>query len=312
MLSVLADDLTGAADVLGECAAVGRRGWVRLGDRLAPEGALLVAIDLDGRDCDEPTAADRVRDAVRALRGPLYLKIDSTLRGHVRSTVEAAVTTRRQQRPGVPAVACPAFPAQGRTVEDGRVIVHGRALPGPSLSEVFAGLDVEVADARCDEDLAALVARVDHPDMVWIGSAGLARYVAARRCPLTAPPVRRACRRVAVIIGTDHAVTRAQLAQLRASHELASILAGDPADPTFLPAARRLVAGCDGLVLTGGATARAVLTATGIDLLHVGGTVAPGIPWAVPGDDDLVVVTKSGGFGDDGALVAAVRFLRSS
>jgi uncharacterized protein YgbK (DUF1537 family) len=311
VLTVLADDLTGAVDVLGECAAVGRSGWVRLDHAPAPPGAPVVAIDLDGRDRDESAATERVREAVRATPGLLYVKIDSTLRGHVRASVEAALATRREQHPRAHAVVCPAFPAQGRTVEDGRVVVHGRPLPGPSLRELLDGLDVEVADARRDEDLADVAARADDPDTVWIGSAGLAAQLAVRRCPPSPPPQRRACGTVAVIVGTDHAVTRAQVAHLRAHDGDARILVGDAADPEFGSAAQRLVDRSDGLVLTGGATARAVLATAGVDLLHVGGHVAPGIPWAVATRAGLVVVTKSGGFGEDDTLSAAVGFLRS-
>ena len=73
--------------------------------------------------------------------------------------------------------------------------------------------------------------------------------------------------------------------------------------------------GCEvsGLVLTGGDTARAVALALGARGLLVEREVLPGIPQSRllggsrPG---LAVVTKAGGFGDDGCLAEAVRFLR--
>ncbi len=67
-----------------------------------------------------------------------------------------------------------------------------------------------------------------------------------------------------------------------------------------------------GLVLTGGDAAIAVSRAVGAEALWLGGEVQSGVPWGrlagglAPG---LPVVTKAGGFGDDGALLAAMRFL---
>ena len=66
-----------------------------------------------------------------------------------------------------------------------------------------------------------------------------------------------------------------------------------------------------GLVLTGGDVAFAVSAALEADALWLRGEVQPGIPWGhyvgglAPG---LAVVTKAGGFGDDGALLEAVTF----
>jgi 4-hydroxythreonine-4-phosphate dehydrogenase len=58
------------------------------------------------------------------------------------------------------------------------------------------------------------------------------------------------------------------------------------------------------LVLTGGATARAVLSARGVGSLELLGELAPGIVVARPDDDARTrVVTKAGAFGDGQALV---------
>ncbi len=311
MLTVLADDLTGAADTVGECAAVGGGGWVQLRTIPTTRPSPLTAIDLDARDADTATVRSRFATAVAHAPGTIYVKSDSTLLGQFRAAVEAALTTRRRWHPHARAVVCPAFPAQGRTVEGGRVMLHGTPVLGPDLTELLDGLDVEVADAHSDADLAALAEHADDPDLVWVGSAGLAPHLAARLGVASPPPARRACHAVAVIVGTPHTTTRAQVEHLRAGDEAVTILYGDPADAGFVPAATGLAARSDGLVLSGGATARAVLVALGCDRLHVGGTVAPGLPWSVAVGHDLVVVTKSGGFGGADALAAAVRFLRS-
>jgi uncharacterized protein YgbK (DUF1537 family) len=67
-----------------------------------------------------------------------------------------------------------------------------------------------------------------------------------------------------------------------------------------------------GLILTGGDVAMAVCSALRCSALWLCGEVEPGIPWgrllngARPG---LPVVTKAGGFGDQQALVRAIRYL---
>ena len=57
------------------------------------------------------------------------------------------------------------------------------------------------------------------------------------------------------------------------------------------------------LVLTGGETARAVLTTAGVSRLVVTGELEPGVVRAHVPELDLDVVTKAGAFGDPDALV---------
>lgn len=71
--------------------------------------------------------------------------------------------------------------------------------------------------------------------------------------------------------------------------------------------------GVASLVLTGGDTAAMVLRALGAESIEVLGEVVAGVPWGrVSGGlaDGRFVVTKSGGFGDEMALVEAVKFLQ--
>ncbi len=69
-----------------------------------------------------------------------------------------------------------------------------------------------------------------------------------------------------------------------------------------------------GLVITGGETAHQVCTALGATAIEVTGQVLPGLPagrLALP-SGVLALVTKSGGFGDAGALLAAAEALLRS
>jgi uncharacterized protein YgbK (DUF1537 family) len=66
-----------------------------------------------------------------------------------------------------------------------------------------------------------------------------------------------------------------------------------------------------GLVMTGGETARAVLTAAGIDGLRLRGEVEPGVPYGIGiGAFEIPVVTKAGAFGDRQTLLRCCAALR--
>jgi 4-hydroxythreonine-4-phosphate dehydrogenase len=312
-LVVVADDLTGAADTAAAFAA--HAGPVPLSlasDRPLPAGAV-VAVDTDGRATDATTAGQRTAAVVAAARAggrAVYLKVDSTGRGHLAATVAAAAA-------GAPGevVVCTAFPALGRRVAGG--VVHGPSGPRTDLRAVLATIPrVRVADAATDEDLAALVAATA-PGVTWVGSAGLARHVAARLPAPTAPAVPSAAPDVApatvvaVVAGSQQHTTAAQLRHVAAA--AASLHRIDPRDAAQVAAAVEALRGVDALVLTGGHTARAVLAGLGLEQLTVQGEVETGIPWSTASlhGRTLTVVTKAGGFGDEHSLARAVAFLRS-
>lgn len=127
MIGVIADDLTGAA----ELGAVGwRHGWraelVRNGE---PSGeADLVCVDTDSRSCDAAGAARRAAQAARMLRAAgaewIYKKVDSVLRGQVTAEVEAVMRQLGLNR----TLLLPANPSLGRTIQDGHYFVRGRPI----------------------------------------------------------------------------------------------------------------------------------------------------------------------------------------
>ena len=94
MIGVIADDLTGAAEIAGIGWRHGLSAEVILDGR--PKcGADLVCIDTDSRSCSSREAAKRVASAVASLRKAgakwIYKKVDSVLRGHVIAELEAAM-----------------------------------------------------------------------------------------------------------------------------------------------------------------------------------------------------------------------------
>lgn len=121
-LLIVADDLSGAADCAIAFAAAGRRTVVSLDASAPARPAAVLAVDTDTRRLAPAEAARRAADAWRAQRAPgrrLYKKIDSTLRGNWAAEVAALAALAG------PAIVAPAFPATGRGVIDGRVLVRG-------------------------------------------------------------------------------------------------------------------------------------------------------------------------------------------
>jgi uncharacterized protein YgbK (DUF1537 family) len=127
MIGVIADDLTGAA----ELGAVGLRHGlsaeiVRSGE---PGGrADLVCVDTDSRSCEPAAAAKRAAVAAKMLQTAgarwIYKKVDSVLRGQVTAEVEAVMKQLQMTR----ALLLPANPSLGRTIHDGQYFVQGKLI----------------------------------------------------------------------------------------------------------------------------------------------------------------------------------------
>ena len=150
----------------------------------------------------------------------LYKKIDSTLRGQPAAEIAALHATLRElSRPAL-GIFAPANPAMGRTTRDSRVLVNGKPLEdtetwrrehsyrdanlaailrdagitvrtvtldavrgdGRALREQFDGApgSIVVCDAENDADLANIVAASFDVAGFFIGTAGLAKALAAR------------------------------------------------------------------------------------------------------------------------------------
>ena len=213
-VALLADDLTGAADAAAPFALRGLRVAVAL-DGPPPSDVDVLALVTDTRWRSAEDAERRVREAASVGRawGPdvLFLKVDSTLRGRVREDVDAALSAWGAER----AVGSPAFPAQGRVVRDGALLLHGER-----TVEDVAGLfpeAVRVHDAESHEDLVRIAGAALRDGAVAVGSGGLGRALAEVLVPHVpdvpdVPPGPRWTRAdgVLVVVGTSHPVTRAQ------------------------------------------------------------------------------------------------------
>lgn len=198
--------------------------------------------------------------------------------------------------------------------------------------------------AVTDADLDRLVSSVPRAgDVLWVGSPGLAAALARHhtRKPTTALPELAGARRPLVVVGSANPATRRQLERLRTRGDVAAAVADDPVAAVnalrrasapvlavHTPDERRTPPGSltadlartvrelvtdgpvDGLVLTGGETAVAVLEALrseGIDLYD---EPEPGVARGVLlGPPRIPVLIKAGGFGDEGTLDRLCRLL---
>lgn len=368
-VGILADDLTGGADAAAPFLAKGMTATVVRSGELSsrPGDPDVVAYVSNSRDVGIELALQRVGEGLGSLErfdpSLLIKKIDSTLRGHVAAELALAC---RVVRPSLVVVA-PAFPAHGRALLEGRLVLRGSSIGGPALSDLFRaeGLEVVTAplatvrssafedalrsappgsvvvcDAARDDDLHRVVAAAADLEgsVLWVGSGGLTNALAATLGRIERRRGETASLRdgpVLLVVGSWSERARVQAANV-ASLGLLRTIELDPGavvegavDPTVLVAslaerhdvvlrvqgevdgaradsvARGLAqlvgsarSALAGLVLTGGATAEAVLDELGIDTFELVRELETGVPLGVS-PTGVAFVTKAGGFGDD-------------
>jgi uncharacterized protein YgbK (DUF1537 family) len=174
MVAVIADDLSGAAELAGAAAGAGFSAEVQT--RLDPSSdAEVIAIDADTR-CQSSDAASRItaaitRDLPRANPLWIYKKTDSVLRGNVRAELESVLQTSGLCR----ALLVPANPSKGRVIRAGSYLIDGVPLAQTafahdpdhprqtsSISELLGRSDViDVPDVQSRADLQMSATRVD-------------------------------------------------------------------------------------------------------------------------------------------------------
>ncbi|MBD0329987.1 MAG: four-carbon acid sugar kinase family protein [Thermoleophilia bacterium] len=149
------------------------------------------------------------------------------------------------------------------------------------------------------------------PAVVLAGSVSAATREQVRRMaarfPAVAvdvvdPDVDRAERAVRAALGAGAVVvhTASSLEDVaRAQQRLGAERAGEAAETVLAELARRLVRdGVHRIVVAGGETSGAVVSALGVRALRVGREIAPGVPWMTSvGDPPLALALKSGNFG---------------
>jgi uncharacterized protein YgbK (DUF1537 family) len=219
------------------------------------------------------------------------------------------------------------FRAHGIDVKIARDATHACAL--------LRDHDAVVVDARTEAQLDAIAAAfAGERDLLLAGSTGLlralARSLASRQAAPASPsthgplasPLMPPVRRPWLVVGSMNPRSRRQLAVAQAQRRV-EVLA---TDEMRLPAAAREAAlhelvsrmvkalrsgACDGLVVTGGETARRIIDALPALSLRVCREIMPGVPLAMvqTAAGAFPMITKAGGFGDDDALAACINLL---
>lgn len=272
--------------------------------RTWPDAIEVLAIDLNVRERSDDEAHHTTATAARHLRAAsprVFVKIDSTLRGPIGGLVAGALAGSQKAL----AVIAPSFPEQGRLVAPNQLV----AILGASTCH-------RIIDAQDGESLHRLAeASREHPEWLLVGSAGLARHLAGQPHPKQIKA--QGDGPILVVAGSPSCVTREQLVyleglsevtvlgtphtELRDAGETAMALADAVAEWSMRNTPRAVV-------LTGGATGRAVLARLGVSQVRIHGELEPGIPvGSLP--DGRPVVTKAGGFGRPETLLDVVRSL---
>lgn len=340
---IIADDLTGALDSAVALTGAGQRCVVARRPSDVPaalaERPDVLGVSTASREGSAAAARAAVMaaiDAVGVMPEIVFKKVDSRLKGHVAD--EVAVLGARAGR--ARALVAPGIPAQGRKVVGGRLAGAGVAAP-IDVAGVLAssGLTLVVPDTSSEADFdAALGHALDGPPVLLVGAAGLAAALARRLAagawdipaPRLAPPVLLA-------IGSHDPITVAQVERLAAAGIATITTAPDgrcEPDMTGLANLVRLVAvegkpfepaaaaarfadgiaqlvnvrGVKTLLACGGETADTILGSLGLGILTIEGEILPGVPVSTMrlGERRLQLVTKSGGFGSEDALISVV------
>ena len=163
-VGIFADDLTGALDASARFAARGMPTFVSTTTQVplgASELYQVVALNMDSRHYEPRQAREAAIRASSSLNSagftPLFNKVDSTLRGHPGLEANAVLGALN----GEMIVFAPAFPATGRTVVDGHLLVNGVPVDQTDvgrdvLSPVPASSIVEILRQNTGMDVASI------------------------------------------------------------------------------------------------------------------------------------------------------------
>ncbi len=330
-VGILADDLTSAADGAGPFVECGLTAVVHRG-RAIDQNADVLAIDMATRSMHEADAAAAAKRATVDTKHAdiLYKTVDSTLRGHVRAEVEAvmAASDRKQL------VFAPAFPEAGRITRGGVQLVNGlpvdqsayasdpvHPVTSARLSDHLPDSigNAILLDAETQEELSAQIAAIPVPqDVLWVGSPGMAKALAARFAPQRESlPLPTTALEPLIVVGSANPVSQAQ-AEFAQTSGCRVLRAPDARhtnphavlDELSTTAVSLLNSGTFGAVMaTGGDTMEAILNKLGVSGFALSGELEPG--FAVGMSDwngkPLIIGMKAGGFGRPETLLQAAQ-----
>jgi len=336
MLAIVADDVTGALDAAAPFA--GRGLATRVALRADAVRRALCSSDVDvlsvNLNCREVSADEaRVEMAkVMSLLPPgatLFKKIDSRLKGNIAAELDA-IDFRK-------ALVASAIPAFGRVVKNGHVQGFGVDRPISVLAALGGDRDrFLVPDILTEQDMHAALANAQAEGVdLLIGARGLAEALAfSMTGRAEVQPVVLPAGKVLLVIGSRDPITLAQVDILRrdfcvgyveapnglmgdagwSEHPVVALVQALPGALNASPeeVSANLAAGVvPGMtqaartwLLSGGATADAVLSRAGISEFTLLGECLPGL--GVGEAQGRCIIAKSGGFGTPDTLTRVV------
>nr|WP_236776724.1 four-carbon acid sugar kinase family protein [Agrobacterium tumefaciens] len=330
VLLIFADDLTGALDAAAPFAGRGLATEVAIGldgvrAALADAPAVL-SVNLGCRDGKADEACRRTQELLALVPAGtiLFKKIDSRLKGHIAAEMDA-ISYRH-------ALVAPAIPDFDRVVVDGAVSGFGVEIAIPVHDRLggHAGR-CTVPDTRSKGDIreALAAAQAEGADLL-VGARGLAEALAEAMTGQTVPEAAAVpAGKGLFVIGSRDPITVEQIDVLGSVGPVSIVEAPNGVVPSHadggagltlvqatqgaenlspLAVSDRLAEGvvpyftdrAARLLLSGGATAEAVLRAMGISRLRLAGECLPGL--GVGWSGDQCIIAKSGGFGQADTL----------
>ncbi len=309
-LLALADDVTGALEVGALLEAP-----VFLDAEAGCPGRCV--IDTETRHLEAADSAGKILKCVRHRQPDLiYKKTDSTLRGNIGAELAALANVYPERE----LIFLPAYPAMGRTVVQGELLVHGvpvhlsdfaadplNPVTSSTVSALFhSDVRVSIIDAATDDEVARAVdaALQIRPFPILAGPASVARRIGHHFGLNTPPPELRLSPRCLIVNGSLHPVAQEQVRRIRPGGDWV-VMNFEGNAPTAKDFARELAQAArekleqehfETLIVLGGDSAFALLTALKAWVIHPIGEVAAGVP--VSRVEPWQLVTKAGGFGD--------------
>lgn len=331
-LAIIADDLTGALDAAAPFCGVVGGVWVAtrpedFGQALTMEGGV-VSVSTRSREISSEDARRRMAQVLADIPAGMQVlkKIDSRMKGNIAAELDAFR--------GRPMIVSPAIPEFGRVVRDGILTGPGIEMPIDIRGELGALAEgADVPDFTSVDDFLPVLQSAP-ANAVFVGARGMAQALAKRLGLETQEDVRSIPAPLCIVVGSTDPITLAEIDALKTSgrpYHLVEAPSGVlPVKPDgalgsvtvlqavpgaartplrvaadFAETAKPWMEAARSLLMTGGATAEAMMDRLGVSVLSVEGEVLPGLPLCR--SNDKVMITKSGGFGERDTFVQIAR-----
>lgn len=314
----MADDLTGALEVGAKFAAVGLQ--ARVTTLLNPSDGGIVVYDTETRHRSGLEAATRVAALATHLSKAspklIYKKTDSTLRGNIAAELAALAKVFPDRK----IIFVPAYPALGRTVRNGHLLVDGipvhetaishdklNPIHTSSIQACLGDLEATIIDGETDADIRAAAQQILHSTapVIVAGPAAIAGALAEEYTQAPSKLTIPAHMRCLVINGSRHPVSTHQISSYSFKEneenwmhfEYEGLEQGlDRATRLGLQVSSLLTEHhFDAIIVFGGDTAFGIHQALGAVDFDSCGEILPGLP--VSKSQGLYWITKAGGFG---------------